>query len=71
MAKVEFKFYSNTDKDSNYYRAKELGLSEEAERTFAYCGYEIEFDAVVDTDTGEVFAHAMNGIPTTAPVRLT
>lgn len=52
MKKV-IKMYLHSSKDSNYEKAEELGLSEEATQKFKYALYEVEFDVEVDMETGD------------------
>ena len=40
----------HSDKESNYDTAEGLGLSEEAQKEFAYALYEVEFDLEVNED---------------------
>jgi hypothetical protein len=60
MIKV-IKMYLHGDKDSNYEKAEELGLSEKAIENFAYFGYEVEFDVELDTDTGDTKILTVDG----------
>lgn len=51
--KKTIKIYLHSSKDSNYDTAEDLGLSEDAQKTFAYALYEVECEVEVDMETGE------------------
>ena len=72
MTKIKFPFYFHSDKDSNYERAMadEWSLSSEAMVKFLYAGYEIRIDCEVDTDTGQVYAYALEGVALEKPVKI-
>ena len=61
MSKIVTKMYLHGSKDSNYDKAEELGLSEEAQKNFAYALYEVTFDVEVDTETGDTKILKVNG----------
>jgi hypothetical protein len=72
MAKKKIEFYLHGSKDSNYETAldNDYGLSDEALRTFVYTGSEVKFNCELDTETGEVYAYAVEGTPLEKPVRI-
>lgn len=47
-------YYLHSDKESNYEKAAELGLSDEATDNFRYCCYEVKLTVEVHED-GKVF----------------
>ena len=55
------KLYAHVDKESNYDTGKKLGMDEAALRTFSYWGDEIEFEADVNIETGEVTLIMIDG----------
>lgn len=71
MAKINTKIYTHNNKESNWDLQEELGLSNEAMDKFRYCAMEVEFEAEVDTETGEAWATAVNGVALAKPVQLT
>lgn len=78
MHKVPFEFYAHSDKDGNWDQFSELNHKYNLEMTddkqgnvFKYCGYEIEFDCLLDPDTGEVTAVSVNGTDLVEPITLT
>ena len=58
---VHHKFYFHSSKDSNWETWSELGGDEESDAgsEFAYAGYEICLHTMVDLDTGECQAYAI------------
>lgn len=69
--KIYTKLYLNRSKDDNWYEAQKLGLSEEAARNFAYCGYEVELEITIDPETGETYATHVKGVKLEQPIKLT
>lgn len=71
---VEVKLYVHRDKESNWSMLgedpilKDAELSDEAKQTFAYTGYEIELDCVVDVKTGKAMIHKVAGVALEEPV---
>lgn len=59
---IETTLYLHGSKESNYDTANELGLKDEAAKTFAYTGYEVAFTIVVDRRTGKAVATHVNGV---------
>jgi hypothetical protein len=57
----QVKLYAHVDKESNYDTGKKLGLEGDALRSFAYWGHEIEFEAKVDMETGNVTLLTIDG----------
>ena len=55
------KMYLHGDKCSNIEDGEELGLSEEALKTFAYALYEVEFEVEVNEETGETYILKVDG----------
>jgi hypothetical protein len=55
------KLYTHGDRESAYEVGKELGLEGDTLRTFAYWGEEIEFEADVNMETGEVTLVTVDG----------
>lgn len=61
----EFRLYVSTDKDSNWERLSnphDLGqyqLSNDAERTFVYTGYEVELACTLNRKTGRATAYGI------------
>jgi hypothetical protein len=54
MSKKVIKMYLNGDKESNWDKGQEIGLTEEAiHEHFKYALYEVELDVEVDMETGE------------------
>lgn len=48
------KMYLHADRDSNYEKGRELGITDpEALRKFSFWGYEVEVEVEVDTKTGK------------------
>lgn len=45
--------YLHSDKDNNYDKGEELGLSDKAMQNFKYALYEVECDVELDTVTGK------------------
>jgi len=45
--------YLHSDKESNYEKGEELGLTGEALKNFAYALYEVKITLKVDTETGK------------------
>lgn len=68
MIKTTFAVFG--DKDSNWEQSRELGLSDEAWKTFKYTGYEVVFLVEVDPETGQAFATHVNGTPLTERTRI-
>lgn len=66
---LKAKFYAHSDKESNWSQARELKLSEEASRNFAYTGLEVTIDIIVD-EKGGVKATHLNGTALTEPVEI-
>lgn len=50
-------YYLNSDKESNYDKAAELGLSDEATANFRYCCYEIKLTVEVHEDGKSFITH--------------
>jgi hypothetical protein len=46
--------YAHSSKESNYEKARELGLDGAATQNFRYALYEIEFEVDVNEETGDV-----------------
>lgn len=75
--KVHIKFYTHSDKDSNWETYEELctefgfEYDEDIGRTFSYCGYEVDFDCLFDFNTGKCFATRVNGVELTKEIELT
>jgi hypothetical protein len=55
------KLYAHEDSDSGYEQGEELGLEDDALKNFAHWGYEIEFEADVNMETGEVKLLSVDG----------
>lgn len=51
--KIKLKMYLHSGKESNIDIGEGLGLSEKALGVFKNALYEVEFDTIVDIDTGE------------------
>lgn len=54
MSKVNHRLYAHGSKPSNYDLGDVLGITGEAANVFAYSLYEVAFDCIVDTETGEI-----------------
>lgn len=67
-----YKMYTHSSKEDNYYSAVEDHVidegNQEALNLFKYALYEVEFDVEVDTETGQVMIHKVNGVPLERPV---
>lgn len=63
------KLYLHGEKDSRWDEQKELGLSDEAMKQYAYVGYEVCLDIEVNED-GTALAFALNGVPLTEKVKV-
>jgi hypothetical protein len=62
MAKTKrIKLYLHDSGESAYEKGKELGLEGEALKRFSGWGYEVEFDAAVNMETGKVTLLTVNG----------
>lgn len=62
MAEVRrIKLYLHGDDESAYEKGKELGFEGEALDRFSGWGYEVEFNADVNMETGEVKLITVNG----------
>lgn len=59
---IQTKMYLHGDKGSNWDKNSELNLTDKQMETFAYAGYEVEFDIEVD-ETGQAWALSVNGSP--------
>lgn len=59
--KIPTKMYLHSDKYTNWEIGEELGLSEEASKIFGYALYEVEFDVIVDSETGDCKIFKVNG----------
>jgi len=59
--KKVIKMYLHSNKESNYDKGEEAGLSEKALENFIYALYEVEFDVEVDTKTGYARIIAVDG----------
>lgn len=62
--KKTIKMYLHSSKDSNYDLINRFNLEfadEDAETTFLYALYEVEFDVEVDLDTGKEKIISVNG----------
>lgn len=53
MTKKIIKIVLHSDKDSNFEKGEEIGLTGEALSKFSYALYEVEFEVEVDMETGE------------------
>lgn len=62
MAKIETVMYLHSNKESNWEKADELGLGEEAARYFRYALCEVKFGVEVDTETGEAKILTVDGL---------
>lgn len=62
--------YLHSDKDRNYDLAREIGLSEDTIRTFAYTCYEVRVTVEVNPETGEAKATHFNGVKLEHPVEV-
>jgi len=60
---VKTKLYLHSSKESMADNGDELGLEGEAMDRFIYTFYEVVFDVEVDTETGEAYATALEGMP--------
>jgi len=69
--KIKYINYLHSDKDSNWTKARELGLddNEKFMYNFAYSLYEIKLEMEVDTETGETWILAINGVKLEEPVK--
>ena len=69
--KKRYKDYLHADKEGNWRRAEKLGLVEgtEAFEYFIYTLYEVGFDMEVDTETGDTFIIAVNGVELKKPIK--
>ena len=65
----EITFYSHANKEDNWDTSRNYGLDEEAQRNFAYTGYEIAFTCDLMKD-GTVLAKAVNGVALMEPVKI-
>lgn len=61
--------YLHNDKESNWSKAAELGLKDEAARTFAYTALEVDLTIQVEAD-GQATATHFNGIALERPAKL-
>lgn len=50
-------YYLHGDRDTNYYKGKELGLTEEALKKFSYACYEVPLTLVVHADGTSYVTH--------------
>jgi hypothetical protein len=70
MAMIKTKFYMHSTCDDDE-KGIELGITDkEALRTFRHCGYEVEFDIEVDTDTGRSWATHVGGVALASKVEI-
>lgn len=61
MAKKKVKLYLHGSKEDDRYHGQKFGLSPEALDNFVGWGYEVEFDAELDIETGDVKLLKVNG----------
>jgi hypothetical protein len=55
------KMYLHSDKESNYQKGSDLGLTGDVLRNFTYALYEVTFDVEVNRKTGEVKIISVDG----------
>jgi hypothetical protein len=67
--RIKYLAYLHNDKDMNFEKAEELGLSEQALDKFIYSLYEVEFNMEVDTKTGESWIVGVNNVKLEKPVK--
>lgn len=71
MWPIQTKLYLHGCKDTNWGTAEELKLpTDEAKKTFSYCGYEVEFTLLVQKDGNAVATH-VGGIKLESPLEMT
>lgn len=58
---MKIKLYAHADDDTYYEKGEKLGFKGKVLRNFANWGYELEFDAEVDMETGEVKLLSIDG----------
>lgn len=58
---MKTKLYLHSNKDSNYEKGEELGLTGEALKQFAYALSEVEFEVGIDPETGVATILSVDG----------
>lgn len=58
---MKTKMYLHGNKESNYDKGEELGLTGEALSNFCYALYEVEFEVEVDEATGDTKIISVDG----------
>jgi hypothetical protein len=71
MSLLRYKTYLHGSKEQNYGLASDFGLADNERfvNKFVYSLYEVDFDMDVDTNTGESWIVAVNGVRLENPVK--
>lgn len=66
---MKTRMYVHTNKDTNYWQAEKLGLSEKATDNFKYACLEVELGVDINEENGEVTIIECNGVALKSPTR--